>query len=59
MQGRTTIVIAHRLSTVIDADVIHVMENGKVVQSGRHADLLAEGGLYAHLHALQFSEAAA
>jgi len=59
MQGRTTIVIAHRLSTVIDADVIHVLEGGRVVQSGRHQALLEEGGLYAHLHALQFSEAAA
>ena len=59
MQGRTTIVIAHRLSTVIDADVIHVMEGGRLVQSGRHAELLSEGGLYRHLHALQFAEAAA
>ncbi len=58
MVGRTTIVIAHRLSTVIDADVIHVMEAGKLVQSGRHADLLAAGGLYANLHALQFAEGA-
>jgi subfamily B ATP-binding cassette protein MsbA len=58
MVGRTTIVIAHRLSTVIDADVIHVMEAGKLVQSGKHSELLAEGGLYAHLHALQFTEAA-
>ena len=59
MQGRTTIVIAHRLSTVIDADVIHVLEGGRLVQSGRHQALLEEGGLYAHLHALQFSENAA
>ncbi len=59
MQGRTTIVIAHRLSTVIDADVIHVLDGGRLVQSGRHQALLEEGGLYAHLHALQFSEAAA
>jgi ATP-binding cassette, subfamily B, bacterial MsbA len=58
MQGRTTIVIAHRLSTVIDADVIHVMDGGKLVQSGKHGELLDQGGLYAHLHALQFSEAA-
>ena len=58
MVGRTTIVIAHRLSTVIDADVIHVMEAGKLVQSGRHDDLLAAGGLYANLHALQFAEGA-
>ncbi|SEQ42469.1 ATP-binding cassette, subfamily B [Faunimonas pinastri] len=58
MKGRTTIVIAHRLSTVRDADVIHVLDKGRLVQSGSHAQLLAEGGLYSHLHALQFREAA-
>jgi ATP-binding cassette, subfamily B, bacterial MsbA len=56
MSGRTTIVIAHRLSTVVNADMIHVMEEGTVVQSGQHRQLLAKGGLYAHLHALQFAE---
>lgn len=57
MQGRTTIVIAHRLSTVVNADVIHVMDRGRVVQSGRHGELLEKGGLYAKLHALQFAAA--
>lgn len=56
MQGRTTIVIAHRLTTVRNADRIYVMDKGKVLQMGSHAQLLAEGGLYAHLHALQFRE---
>ena len=54
--GRTTIVIAHRLSTVQGADVIHAFERGTVVESGSHAELVARGGLYARLHALQFRE---
>lgn len=54
MAHRTTIVIAHRLSTVRNADRIYVMERGKILQSGSHAALIAEGGLYAHLHVLQF-----
>ena len=57
MQGRTTIVIAHRLSTVVNADMIHVMDRGRVVQSGRHGELLDQGGIYAKLHALQFAAA--
>ncbi len=56
MHGRTTIVIAHRLSTVRNANQIYVMERGKVLQSGSHAELIAQGGLYAHLYALQFRE---
>jgi subfamily B ATP-binding cassette protein MsbA len=52
--GRTTLVIAHRLATVRDADHILVLDQGRVVEQGRHADLLAQGGLYARLHALQF-----
>lgn len=56
MKGRTTFVIAHRLATVRNADIIFVMDQGAVVQSGTHRQLLAEGGLYAHLHALQFKE---
>jgi ATP-binding cassette subfamily B protein len=56
MKNRTTIVIAHRLSTVRNADVIYVMEKGRVLQSGSHATLINEGGLYSHLCALQFKE---
>ena len=53
-RGRTTLVIAHRLATVQDADRIVVMERGRIVAQGRHAELLAEGGLYASLARLQF-----
>lgn len=56
MEGRTTLVIAHRLSTVQGADVIHAFEAGRVVESGDHAALLTRGGTYARLHALQFRE---
>jgi ATP-binding cassette subfamily B protein len=54
MRGRTSLVIAHRLSTVIGADVILVMEGGRVVERGRHAELLARGGTYARLYETQF-----
>jgi ATP-binding cassette subfamily B protein len=54
-RGRTTLSIAHRLSTVIAADVIHVVEAGRIVESGTHAALLAEGGLYAELAAQQLA----
>ncbi|HEY4956190.1 MAG TPA: ABC transporter transmembrane domain-containing protein [Caldimonas sp.] len=54
MQGRTTIVIAHRLSTVQRADRIVVLEAGEIVETGSHAELVASGGLYARLAALQF-----
>ncbi len=56
-EGRTTVVIAHRLSTVANADVIHVIDNGRVIESGGHGALLAQSGAYARLHALQFAEA--
>jgi subfamily B ATP-binding cassette protein MsbA len=54
MKGRTSIVIAHRLATVQKADVIFVLDQGEIVESGTHSALLAAGGLYAHLHDLQF-----
>jgi ATP-binding cassette subfamily B protein len=54
MAGRTTLVIAHRLATVLKADRIVVMDEGRVVEEGPHADLVARGGLYARLAALQF-----
>jgi ATP-binding cassette subfamily B protein len=55
MAERTTIVIAHRLSTVRDADHIVVLDKGKVVEQGPHDELVAMGGLYAHLVARQTS----
>src|SRR5262249_15872483 len=54
MRGRTTLVIAHRLSTIERADRIIALDAGRIVEQGSHADLLAHGGLYARLHALQF-----
>jgi ATP-binding cassette subfamily B protein len=54
LEGRTSLVIAHRLSTVRNADLILVLDDGRVVQQGTHAELLAAGGLYATLHATQF-----
>ena len=55
-KGRTTLVIAHRLATVRHADRIVVMDQGRAVEIGTHVDLLAQGGLYAALHALQFRD---
>ena len=54
MEGRTSIVIAHRLATVRRADVIFVVDNGKIVERGTHEELLAQGGLYSRLYELQF-----
>jgi subfamily B ATP-binding cassette protein MsbA len=55
MRGRTTLVIAHRLSTVRDADLIVVMEAGRVAETGTHTDLMGRGGAYARLHRMQLS----
>jgi ATP-binding cassette subfamily B protein len=54
MEGKTSIVIAHRLATVQRADVIFVLDDGKIVQQGTHSELLARGGLYADLYEIQF-----
>jgi ATP-binding cassette subfamily B protein len=59
MAGRTTLIIAHRLATVQKADRIVVLEHGRVVESGTHASLVAQGGLYASLAALQFGHGGA
>jgi ATP-binding cassette subfamily B protein len=56
LEGRTSLVIAHRLSTVRDADVILVVDRGRIVERGRHGELLARGGLYAELYRTQFAQ---
>ena len=56
MRGRTTLVIAHRLSTVQGADLICVVDRGHIIETGRHAELLARNGLYARLYAMQFAD---
>jgi ABC-type multidrug transport system fused ATPase/permease subunit len=57
-RDRTTLVIAHRLATVLDADQIVVLDHGRIVERGTHAELIAREGLYAELYALQFAGAA-
>ena len=59
MEGRTTLVIAHRLATILKADRILVMDQGRIVEEGTHASLVAQGGLYARLARLQFGHEAA
>jgi ABC-type multidrug transport system fused ATPase/permease subunit len=56
LEGRTALVIAHRLSTVRDADLILVLEAGRVIERGTHTALLAEGGRYAELYNTQFDD---
>jgi ATP-binding cassette, subfamily B, bacterial len=58
MRERTTLVIAHRLATVLKADRILVMENGRIVEEGTHASLIRQAGLYAKLARLQFDHGA-
>jgi ABC-type multidrug transport system fused ATPase/permease subunit len=58
MRGRTSLVVAHRLSTILRADTIYVIERGRVVESGTHTELLARGRSYASLYAAQFRDAA-
>ena len=56
MAGRTTLVIAHRLSTVTGADLIYVIDKGRAIEQGTHVELLARGGAYQRLYNLQFAE---
>ena len=55
MQGRTSFIVAHRLSTIREADVILVMRDGNIIEQGNHESLLAKGGFYAELYNSQFA----
>ena len=59
MKGRTVIMIAHRLSTISDADKIVVLKDGVVAEEGTNDELIAQGGVYAELHRVQYGESAA
>ena len=55
MEGKTSFIVAHRLSTIREADIILVMKDGNIIESGKHDELLAKGGFYAGLYNSQFA----
>ena len=58
MKGRTTFIVAHRLSTIKNADLILVMKDGNIIEQGNHDELMTEGGFYADLYNSQFERSA-